>query len=776
MLIHKSNNKSKGSIFWRYLGTVLLITCIPMTFIGVLLYYVGTDRVGTEVHKAHKVQLQQSIQQMDDYLSNLEKFVVRVAFDPVFDESLNHFDFTDQFQKTKDLMKSLTLMTDSNSLLNSVCLYLRDADKLVCDEAGIRSIQSEEDRKLFASLLDEERPIYWNYSLKQINKPNSSYKAVVIQLPGGQLQNSFGAFLVYLDPGKLNAMVQKLASGEGIAFLINEHGDYLTTLRNSGDDHEEEVLENKLRARIMKENLKENTFIYNWKNENYSVSYGKIAKLGGKWTVISATPLSQITAPVTSISRMIIGISVFGLLAGLLLAWFASNRIYDPINRLKNMFEAGKNNKADEKNEIAYIENQWKEHLQEQQALRTRVKQSIPTLRESFLLQFLQGNLYTHTEAEIIEKMKQLEWDVENKKFAFWVAQLQGIADLAGKYSERDAQLITFAASNIMLELCSQKVPMVHIINFQDLSVGAFFVLDREGTNEDLKNELNRSAQDFITALNNILRIKATLVISKITDSVMETPNVLEQTRKALRFRELHSSNQLLDMSHFILENNERTPFPFELEREIVHAIGMGLEEEAVRLIEEFLLALQKNNNTELMVHQGMMKLLGTIHDTIMRYDVNLYALYEGVHLYEELMQITETDAMVHWFQYKLIQPFIKTLSIAYDAGLRGIIEKLLEQIDQDFLADVSLELYADQLQMSSSKLSKAFRQITGVNYIDYVTRLRIEKCKELLHTTDMRINDIAELLRYQPSYLIRIFKKSEGMTPGQYREKHNQA
>ncbi|NHN32970.1 helix-turn-helix domain-containing protein [Paenibacillus agricola] len=746
---------------------------MPMALIGVLLYYVGTDRVGTEVNKSHQAQLQQSIQQMDDYLSNLEKFVVRVAFDPVFDESLNHFDFTDQFQKTKDLMKSLTLMTESNALLSSVCLYLRDADKLVCDDAGIRQIQTDEDRKLFAALLDEEKPIYWNYGIKQIHKPDLSYKAVVIKLPGGQLQNAFGAFLVYLDPVKLNAMVQKLVSGEGISFLINEHGDYLTDLRSSPTLPTEELLENKLRARIMEENLKENTFIYDWKNESYSVSYGKIAKLGGKWTVVSATPLSQITAPVTSISRMIIGISLFALLTGLLLAWFASNRIYDPISRLKSMFETGIT-KADDNNEISYIENQWKEHLQEQQALRTRVQQSIPTLRESFLLQFLQGNLYTHTELEINEKMNQLEWDIENKKFAFWVAQLQGLSDLAGTYSERDAQLITFAASNIMLELSSQKLPMVHIMNFQDLSVGAFFVLDSEGTNEQLKAELNRSAEDYIAALNNVLRIKATMVISTITNSVLEAPNVLEQTRRALRFRELHSSNQLLDMGHFILENNERVPFPFELEREIVQAIGMGLEEEAVRLVEAFLVALQQNNNTELMVHQGMMKLLGTIHDTIMKYDVNMYALYEGAHLYEELVQITETNAMVHWFQYKLIQPFIRTLSIAYDSGLRRSIEQLIGQIGRDFLSDISLEAYAEQLQMSSSKLSKVFKQITGVNYIDYITRLRIEKCKELLYTTDLKINDIAELLRYQPSYLIRIFKKSEGMTPGQYREKHS--
>jgi AraC-like DNA-binding protein len=440
---------------------------------------------------------------------------------------------------------------------------------------------------------------------------------------------------------------------------------------------------------------------------------------------------------------------------------------------LKSLFEASKNTRSDEKDEIIYIENQWKEHLEEQQALSTRIEESIPTLRESFLLQFLQGNLYTHTELELIDKMKQLDWDVEDKSFAVMVAQLHGISDLGGRFSERDAQLITFAASNILLELCAEKLNKVHVINFQDLSVGVFFVLDKCSTNEQIKATLNKLAHDYIAAVNNVLRLKVTIVTSKISDSILDTPNVLEQTRKALRFRDLHMSNQMLDMNQFTMENTSQRQFPSDLEREIVHTVSIGLEQEAVRLIRQFMQELQSNDSTELMVHQGMMKLLGTLHDTIIKHDVNLYALYEGVHLYEQLMQLSEPEQIVDWFQYKLIHPFIKTLSMTYDGNLRETMDKLLKQIQEEILMDVSLEMYADQLQMSTSKLSKAFRQMNGTNFIDTIIRLRIEKCKELLFTTDMKINEIAELLHYQPSYLIRMFKKSEGITPRQYREKH---
>lgn len=129
---------------------------------------------------------------------------------------------------------------------------------------------------------------------------------------------------------------------------------------------------------------------------------------------------------------------------------------------------------------------------------------------------------------------------------------------------------------------------------------------------------------------------------------------------------------------------------------------------------------------------------------------------------------------MLDWFRNKLVAPFIQSLSPSCDPELKAAIDQLLLRIREEVQSDISLEGYAEQMQMSPYKLSRAFKQITGENYVDYVTRLRIDQCKELLLKTDLKINDIAEMLRYQPSHLIRLFKKSEGMTPGQFRKRHS--
>lgn len=95
--------------------------------------------------------------------------------------------------------------------------------------------------------------------------------------------------------------------------------------------------------------------------------------------------------------------------------------------------------------------------------------------------------------------------------------------------------------------------------------------------------------------------------------------------------------------------------------------------------------------------------------------------------------------------------------------------------INEHYMDNISLDGCADYTGISPFLLSKSFKRVTGKNFIDYLTELRLDKAKELLRDTSLRINDVAEQVGYQHSYFNRIFKKQEGITPSRYRElSHN--
>jgi len=71
--------------------------------------------------------------------------------------------------------------------------------------------------------------------------------------------------------------------------------------------------------------------------------------------------------------------------------------------------------------------------------------------------------------------------------------------------------------------------------------------------------------------------------------------------------------------------------------------------------------------------------------------------------------------------------------------------------------------------------LSMIFSQQTGQTFIKYLTDYRMNKAKELLRGTSMRSSEISLEVGYKdPHYFSYLFKKTQGMTPTQYRGKRS--
>lgn len=85
------------------------------------------------------------------------------------------------------------------------------------------------------------------------------------------------------------------------------------------------------------------------------------------------------------------------------------------------------------------------------------------------------------------------------------------------------------------------------------------------------------------------------------------------------------------------------------------------------------------------------------------------------------------------------------------------------------------LQDVAKAVNMSNSRFSTVFSQQSGQTFTEYLMFLRLNKAKEMLRTTDMRSSQIATEVGYNDShYFSYIFKKNFGITPSEYRAKHN--
>lgn len=122
------------------------------------------------------------------------------------------------------------------------------------------------------------------------------------------------------------------------------------------------------------------------------------------------------------------------------------------------------------------------------------------------------------------------------------------------------------------------------------------------------------------------------------------------------------------------------------------------------------------------------------------------------------------------WFVTK-IGLVCENISTKREEGSETVISKAMEYIDENFTNNISLDDVSKVVNISPYYFSKLFKEEAGVNFIDYLTKKRIDYAKKLLEDNTYSIKEVCAMCGYSdPNYFSRIFKKKENVTPSEYR------
>ena len=114
-----------------------------------------------------------------------------------------------------------------------------------------------------------------------------------------------------------------------------------------------------------------------------------------------------------------------------------------------------------------------------------------------------------------------------------------------------------------------------------------------------------------------------------------------------------------------------------------------------------------------------------------------------------------------------------RNVGIAREKQSESVMEKAKEYIRENFQKDLTLDEVSKVVDISPYYFSKLFKQETGENFIEYLTKVRMKNAEELLKDSSYSIKEICAASGYgDPNYFSRIFKKYEGVTPSEYRER----
>ena len=138
--------------------------------------------------------------------------------------------------------------------------------------------------------------------------------------------------------------------------------------------------------------------------------------------------------------------------------------------------------------------------------------------------------------------------------------------------------------------------------------------------------------------------------------------------------------------------------------------------------------------------------------------------------LSREVLLCSEHIILKQWF-ILFIHDYLDSIN-AVNGNEYILLRKIKHFVNLNNLKNVSLESAADSAGISSSYLSRLFKEKTGENFHDYVTRCRLETAIKLLRETAQPVQEISYSVGYSDvGYFSRLFRKKFGSTPSEYRK-----
>jgi two-component system response regulator YesN len=138
-----------------------------------------------------------------------------------------------------------------------------------------------------------------------------------------------------------------------------------------------------------------------------------------------------------------------------------------------------------------------------------------------------------------------------------------------------------------------------------------------------------------------------------------------------------------------------------------------------------------------------------------------------------KLHECRDIDEVYVWMKAEMDQ-FFGNFNKWQKKYSENAVSKAVRYMEEHYSEQLPLQQVASQVHFNATYFSHLFKKETGRSFVDYIIELRMEKAKQLLSNTDMKITEVSGAIGYDlPNYFAKLFKQSTGLSPKEYRKQN---
>mgnify|MGYP001301404041 CR=1 FL=1 len=384
-------------------------------------------------------------------------------------------------------------------------------------------------------------------------------------------------------------------------------------------------------------------------------------------------------------------------------------------------------------------------------------------IKSKVLADFITGS---KTDNEIIKELREANIELNGPYYKVGIIDINNNSDFFDMTEniKQQRSLMAFAVFNISDEILSNnQAGTVCLVNNHRL----FILFQNKELKESKSKQIGTQIREQV---KRYLKIDLSITIGNSVKNQKDIYKSYEQAQDLIKYQYLFGENSVID-SKDIEKSNTREVILDDKIDDLIVEIKMNNKQEISSIlsnVQEIIKQAFTNKNISILQLQQIV--IG-INDKLQALDLTDNILYN-----------TRTDLLTAISKSKTLYEGIELLK-EYCFQVAKELDKQKESLEKrrallamNYIeknywdSSINLNAVCSYLNISVSRFSEIFKNETGETFMEALTRVRMEKAKDLLENTNLRNYEIADRVGFNdPHYFSIAFKKITGKSPTEY-------
>ncbi|NUU79215.1 helix-turn-helix domain-containing protein [Paenibacillus xylanilyticus] len=748
-------NHFKSRLLLKYAFSYILIFLIPLTGVTIFVYENAVKGLRVEIEQSNVNQLNQVKNTIDTRMNELQEIAGRIAYD----KHLTPYMVRDPYYSL-EAIQALANYKASSSITEDLLLYFHN-------DSNIYSYRGSADLHVtFDTLYQFERwtPEELRRDLNETRQPmvrpaenvtvNSRVEPMLVMLVPVKPNDPYpyGTVIYLMKESNLTGVMDSILSDfSGSSYIFGPTGEVLTA-----NSHNVNLPQDELEKLSGLE-----PGIHNLELDGEQHSVVSVQSEENGWTYVTTMPSFQFFSRVAHVQTLILIVFCITAITGIAAALLLAKRQYHPI---RDLMEFAKMKGSC--NDTPKLRNEWEWIRQTLHDYSARIDLQEPFVRNQCMLLLLKHG--KPDDPEIEQMIFSTGFRYPQGQGLYFSAILSWDEPVPGK-SWQERHLLQEILSNVCLPGLGAQI---FGVEFSVKDQFALIISLPGDANMPIQNQM----EQVIEAIQAVIREHSQLSLSigvgmaymdlaLLNQSFIEAAAALEH-RMNRRSGQVTYFEQLAELSPAAAESFW---IPRKSMLKLEQSLKQGNESVAIQMIADTIDTIQ---DEPLQVH-----LLRCICFDLLNAFLRTASELGMDGVFANIPELTSFETLEE-LENRLLSlagDICAQVERNTETSESSLMDDILAYVDEQF-ADytLSLEHVALKFAISTSYLSRSFKEKTGSNFSQYVWQRRVDEVIRLLENTTAPLKEIIEQVGYldTPNF-IRKFKKEIGLTPGQYRKEY---